>query len=145
MNLQREKPRIWERKGKKAKQSTAMEKPTKTKWSWERKTQLQTKPESCNHRAKATTTSCNATTPPVRSWRTQMFKYTTKSRCSLDQVLLESTAAAALAETYKQANHGCIYIFTPQRLPKQRSKAKAEEEKRKPPPPTRQNDQHNKS
>jgi hypothetical protein len=31
MNLQREKPRIWERKGKKAKQSTAMEKPTKTK------------------------------------------------------------------------------------------------------------------
>jgi hypothetical protein len=39
-----------------------------------------------------------------------MFKYTTKSRCSLDQALLESAAAAALAETYKQANHGCIYI-----------------------------------
>jgi hypothetical protein len=72
-----------------------------------------------------------------------MFKYTTKSRCSLDQALLES--AAGLAETYKQASKPRIYIFTPQRLPKQRSKAKTEEEKRKPPPPTRQNDQHNKS
>jgi hypothetical protein len=72
-----------------------------------------------------------------------MFKYTTKSRCSLDQALLESTAAAALAETYKQANHGCIYISLHKDC--QNNKAKAEEEKRKPPPPTRQNDQHNKS
>jgi hypothetical protein len=63
-----------------------------------------------------------------------MFKYTTKSRCSLDQALFESAAAAALAETYKQASKPRIYIFTPQRLQKQRSKAKAEEEKREPPP-----------
>jgi hypothetical protein len=53
-----------------------------------------------------------------------MFKYTTKSRCSLDQALLESAAAAALAETYKQASKPRIYIFTPQRLPNKDPKQK---------------------
>jgi len=40
-----------------------------------------------------------------------MFKYTTKSRCSLDQALLESAAAAALAETYKHASKQTTDIY----------------------------------
>lgn len=75
MNLLREKPRIWERKGKKGKQSTAMEKPTKTKLQndleRERRSYKRNRnraiTEQLDQPAKATTTSCNATTPPARS------------------------------------------------------------------------------
>jgi hypothetical protein len=75
MNLLREKPRIWERKGRKGKQSTAMEKPTKTKLQNDlererhsyKRNRNRAITEQLDQPAKATTTYCNATTPPVRS------------------------------------------------------------------------------